>query len=288
MRTRKKISESNIFPDFDLFHEYQKIDTLLSETKTISVYNNFGKEIRNYFTIEEFLEYVCFNDWKLRGTFTSIAEMREGLGVSKDEITEAEINENQVLDFLQYALNCINRVNCSVKNSSRSPYSDDTIPMMIWNNIEKLVERLKCVIKCIDDEFFIVYGNVMAEVVSVSNKNLSESIMEYLMIDNRGDLKRKAEILCTLYKALEGYADVFKGTTYKGLFEDTKLLFNKSGVRHNVDKDSIACATFLQMDTEQLEGWYDRMFNMFLSCMEIGKYLNYKSEVDNIKRGIID
>lgn len=110
--------------------------------------------------------------------------------------------------------------------------------------------------------------------------------MEYIQIDKRGDLKRKEEILCTLYKKLELCADRFKGKKYKNLYDDTKLLFNKSGVRHNVEKDSIACTTFLTMDKEEQVKWYDKIFDMFLSCMEIYKYLNNKADIDNIKRGI--
>ena len=85
---------------------------------------------------------------------------------------------------------------------------------------------------------------------------------------------------------MESCAETFKGTTYKNLYDDTKLLFNKSGVRHNVEKDSIACATFLTMDKEELEKWYDKIFDMFLSCMEIYKYLSNKVDIDNIKKGI--
>lgn len=51
-----------------------------------------------------------------------------------------------------------------------------------------------------------------------------------------------------------------------------------------MEKDSIACATFLTMDKEELEKWYDKIFDMFLSCMEISKYLSNKVDIDNIKK----
>lgn len=285
---RKRISEQNKFPEFDLYNEYRKIDVLLSETKSVNMYNKYGRLLTNYFTIEEYIDYVCFNDWNLRGTFTSITEMRQGLGIQKGAIHINNVTENHVLDFLQYALNCVYRAQQSMKHSSESLFSDDTLPTMIWDNVEKLTSKLNCTIKFDkkNQEFFIVYNNVMAEIVSNAHKDIAGSILEYIQIDNRGDLKRKGEILCTLYKRLEACSEQFKGTTYKNVFDDTKLLFNKSGVRHNVDKDSIACATFLQMDNVELEKWYDRIFDMFLSCMEISRYLDFKSDVDNIKRGI--
>lgn len=287
---RKRISEQNTFPNFDLYNEYRKIDVLLSETKTVNLYNRYGRLLPNYFTIEEYIEFMCFNNWNLRGTFTSINEMRKGLGIQKGAIRFDNVIEDQVLDFLQYALNCVHRASKSMTHATKSLFSDDTLPTMIRENIEMLVSKLNCTIKYDkkNQEFFVVYNNVMAEVVAKHQGDIAGSVFDYIQIDNRGDLKRKAEILCTLYKRLEACAEQYKGTSYKNIFDDTKLLFNKSGVRHNVDKDSIACATFLQMDNDELEKWYDRIFDMFLSCMEISRYLEIKSDVDNIKRGISD
>lgn len=285
---RKRISERNNFPDFDLYNEYSKIDMLLSEKKVIGVYNKHDKFIPDYFTLEEYIQYVCFNDWNLRGTFISIQEMRSGLGIAKESLIRGKIDENIVLDFLQYALNCVYRVSYSMKNAKKSLFSDDTIITMLWENIEKLIDKLNCVPKFDKDqkEVFIMYKNATVTVVANECTDIEDSVTEYVLIDNRGDLKRKAEILCTLYKKLEAYSDLFKGTTYKNMYEDTKLLFNKSGVRHNVEKDRIACATFMAMNDSKLENWYDKIFNMFLSCVVIAKYLDDKKEIDDIKRGI--
>lgn len=286
---RKRISERNNFPDFDLYNEYLKIDVLLSEVKTVGIYNKYGKFIPDYFTLEEYIQYVCFNNWNLRGTFISIEEMRSGLGIAKESMVRDKIDENQVLDFLQYALNCVYRVSYSMKRAKESLFSDDTILTMLSENIEKLIDKLNCAPKFDKDkkEVFVMYKNVTATVVANECIDIKDSIMEYVLIDNRGDLKRKAEILCTLYKKLEIYSDLFKGTTYKNMYDDTKLLFNKSGVRHNVEKDKIACATFLAMNDQELERWYDKIFNMFLSCVIIAKYLDDKKEIEDIKRGIV-
>lgn len=62
---RKRISEQNFFPNFDLYTEYYKIEVLISEKKILGVYNKFGKFIHDYFTLEEYIEYICFNDWNL-------------------------------------------------------------------------------------------------------------------------------------------------------------------------------------------------------------------------------
>ena len=67
MRTR--ISQSNIFPDFDLFTEYQKIEHLISEEQVIGTYNQFGSALPPRYTIEEYINQFYFKNWSLRGTY---------------------------------------------------------------------------------------------------------------------------------------------------------------------------------------------------------------------------
>ena len=285
---RIRISEQNIFPDFDLYTEYSKIDALLSEEKLVGVYNKFGRRIDNYMTLEEYIQYLCFNDWNLRGTFTSITEMRYALGITKGTITPENITEEKVLDFLQYAINCAHRITGTIKKSKVSMLSDDTIMLVLWDNIKLLVEKLNCSIELEPktQEMFIVYKNSTASAVQKNFPNIKDTISEYTRIDNRKDLKRKGELLCTLYKEMESIKDKFKGTTYFNLYENNAFLFNKSGIRHWVENDKIAEATFLKMDNTELEMWYDKTFDLFLSCMVISKYLDSKKEIEEIKKTV--
>ena len=71
---RVKISEKNIFPTFDLYYEYEKIEKAFSQKPIIY------RSGDNY-NIEAFLNKFCFLDWNLRGTFFTVYEMREALGI---------------------------------------------------------------------------------------------------------------------------------------------------------------------------------------------------------------
>ena len=68
---RRRISEQNIFPEFDLYSEYRKIEKLLSEEKIVGVFHGPYKVYDNQFTLEEYIQAECFNNWNLRGTFLS-------------------------------------------------------------------------------------------------------------------------------------------------------------------------------------------------------------------------
>ena len=75
---RTKISEKIVFPDFDLFSEYQKIEHLLSEAYVIGHDHMHGRA-QPQFTIEQYINGCCFLNWNLRGTFMSIKEMLDSL-----------------------------------------------------------------------------------------------------------------------------------------------------------------------------------------------------------------
>ena len=284
MRTR--ISQSNIFPDFDLFTEYQKIEHLISEEQVIGTYNQFGSALPPRFTIEEYINQFYFKNWSLRGTFLSVDEMRKGLGIEKRLFTPESINEDMVLDFIQYAANINMRATMTIGRCSAAYISDENHLTVVVQNMSHLLNQLGA--HFLTDkkthEVCIAYKDDLSAVVGNNCPEIEHSIVEYKKIDNRGDLRRKGEILCTLFKRLEADETKFKGTTYKNLCDDTTFLFNKIGARHWVEKDKIASKTFMKMTPEELEMWYDKTYDLFLSCMVVSRYLDSKKAIDSIKR----
>lgn len=280
---RKRISEQNVFPEFNLYQEYRKIEKYLSEVKTID-------GIEADYTYEEYFNRFCFKKWNLRGTFFDVYEMRRMLGISKKSISYIDLTDEQLLDFLQYALNILFMVFENVYNNSRyNFYNIETFDMVIAN-IDYLLERFNC--KVSEDEktkeVFLEYRDDIAAVVGSDYPEIHVSISEYKRIDICGNLTRKSEILCTLYKTLESIEHALKANNFSKIYEDTKFLFNKSGIRHCVEDDKIACETFLKMNENELEEWYDKTFDMFLTCMVLAKYTESIQDIRNLKRVIGD
>lgn len=285
---RKKISEKNIYPQFDLFNEYEKIEFLLSENKVIGQLDRWGGRKMPVLTMEDYINQVVFSDWNLRGTFLSINEMREGLEIDKNELLSPDINEEKILDFLQYAINCTIRVEATIKKFDALYIADKNYTKLLSDNIRALLTRLKATFELDKktNEIFVAYQDDLSVVVAENNPQISDSLSEYNRIDNRGDLKRKGEILCTLFKSLEPIEKKFKGTEYASLASDTTFLFNKIGARHWVENDKIASVTFLKMTPDELEKWYDKTYTMFISCMVTSAYLDIKPEIKQIKQAV--
>ena len=239
-----------------------------------------------YFTLEEYVNQLYFTGWNLRGTFLSIDEMRDGLGITKEIFESERIIEDTALDFCQYAANINMRVKDTISKCRIAYIRDENYLKMIDDNLTFLLERLGAhfMIDPKTREIFIVYNDELSSVVASDFPEIKHSLAEYKKIDNRGDLKRKGEILCTLFKRLEMEEAKLKGTSYKGLCENTTFLFNTIGARHWVEEDKVASKTFMLMSPAELEKWYDKTFDMFLSCMVISRYLAIKGEIEAIRR----
>ena len=128
-----------------------------------------------------------------------------------------------------------------------------------------------------------VYKDDVASAVSEQREDLKASITEYLKIDNRNDLGRKGEILCTLAKKLEPHEKDLNNSKFKQLCSDTTFLLNNIGARHSLNPENKIKAQFLTMEDEAVEQWYDRTFQMFLACVAVIPYLEYENDIKALK-----
>ena len=137
-------------------------------------------------------------------------------------------------------------------------------------------------------EIYVVYQDELSAEVSQQNPDVEISLTDYHRIDNRGDLQRKGEILCTLSKQLEAVEAQVKGTEFYSIYNDATFLLNKIGARHWTGKDKLANATFMKMEPEELEEWYDMAFDLVVSCLAVIPYLAVKDKIKEIKKAGAD
>lgn len=282
---RKRISERNILPNFELLPEYIKIEYLFSENKCVGTYNRFGRVLEPEFTFEQYLNDLAFTGWNLRGTAISFYNMRDELNLNKEKIVK-DFTSDIFIDFIELCLNCMYRIEKTIDMHDNVYLSDRALINVIFDNCREVLFKLGYGIDLDKktDEIYVYAINNTASAVAENNEDIADSLIEYRRHDMKGNLKRKGEVLCTLFKKLESVEKKFKGTTYEKLVSDTTFLFNKTGVRHWVEQDKIASKTFEKMDQDVLESWYDKTYDLFLSCMVISSYLDIKKEIEEIKR----
>ena len=75
---RVKISDKNIFPSFSIRNEYIKLQSLFEDETVFGRTYEYADNDDPSMSYEYCLQYMFLN-WKLRGTFTSLDEMKAQL-----------------------------------------------------------------------------------------------------------------------------------------------------------------------------------------------------------------
>lgn len=278
---RKRITDNNIFPVFSLKNEYEKIQGLLHFPRVIEAYDDLRLDY-GYYSIDDALR-ILFLEWNLRGTFTSVDEMRGALGIGKS-LEVIPITEEIMLDYIQFVLNAVRFVSDRIKNNNSLRIENESVFNSINSNCQFLLKKLGAETCEEEGEIFIVYCGDVATAVSNEHKNCAASITEYQKIDNRGDYNRKAEILCTLSKKLEPYESQIKSPLFDRLCNDTKFLLNKLA-RHEQYKDDPVSRIFREMSVNEKEQWCDKAFQLFLGCMAVVPCAEIMRDINALKKG---
>lgn len=277
---RTKISERNVFPNFSIKREYDKLNDLFLDSNAFSILS-YSTNRRKKFSHFELLRN-SFRQWELRGSATYLEEMMVSLQISEEDFAN-DASADRMLDYIQFLFNAISFLEYNIlKTSYNVRHEDVFIGKSIIENCYYLLDKLDAEIKREHSEWFVVYKKDLGAAISIQHPELKVSIVEYLKIDNRNDLKRKSEILCSLAKDLEAHKESL--STSGQLYNDTKFLLNKSGIRHDLNPNDKQEAHFLAMNEQERIKWCDRTFEMVLACMAELPYLEYRDEIEKMRK----
>ena len=93
-------------------------------------------------------------------------------------------------------------------NSDRVYISDRNLLTIIQDNCKSILEKANytCGIDEKTYEVYVYAENNVAIAVAEIYEDIADSTIEYRRHDMKGDLRRKGEVLCTLFKKLESVA----------------------------------------------------------------------------------
>ena len=273
---RFPLSKRDPFPYFDLKEEYEKINQLFHDKDAFSVQSRNSLQ-RDYYSYYDVLDEF-FLQWHLRKACTSVEEMLYKLHISESN----KITEGLFLDYVQFVMNAVEYVKEIVIRLPFDIHRDNySIGNAIKDNCFFVLNKLNAEAKSINLEWCVVFKNDVATTVSIQSQELAPSIIEYLKIENRDNLERKAQILCSLYKQLEPQKKQLKDNGFDKLVSHTSFLLNEAGIRHALIPGK-SNSIFLSMSRQDLIKWYDRAFEMFLACMAVLPYSRYRKEVESL------
>ena len=101
----------------------------------------------------------------------------------------------------------------------------------------------------------------------------------------KGDLDKKRKILASL----GGYVEptlksrVLQNSGYKQLESDIGFVLNNFNIRHNNKTGAKAQDYIISCSDKELEGWYDKAYNMLVAVIIINEHISVQQELAEIK-----
>lgn len=268
---RKNIFE--ILDDkYDIKVEINKIDTLFSNA-LLYVTNNMTFQPQQG-NIEAVVGEFLFYNWKQRGTCLNCQEMRSKLDIDleKNDITS-------ILIRLEYYLNIINLANTKLGYSNFQKTQQFVI---LEDNIKILLDHLNYEILIIEKEekvLLVPKSPAATSVAEISTTETATAILMYNHTSLKGDLSQKQSLLLKIYleyeKLLKNGIDGFSE-----YFDKTRGLINKLNIKHNNKKE------IENLDNEQLEEWYDELYQLLLFCVLIKDNKERKDKAEKFLKSL--
>lgn len=250
----------------DISKEYSTLYSLIYDKQVA-----FGKYKSFYDEISEEFLYVSF-----RGTAISLEDFEE-----KHNIYFSESPNDFSLDY--FILFCEYWYNMSKQFYWNCNYMfSNTSPSFIIGQIDTIIEELN--FKQINKDNFVLFvpkDNAAIEVSEVVSENSFETLF-YNHYSLKGDLNSKRELLIKFASYLEPRRRKLNSINSK-LESDLFQLFNKLHIRHNnknINDPGHYVEFVADMNNEELEKWYDEVYQMYLLAILELEHLERKKELN--------
>ncbi|MCL2888146.1 MAG: hypothetical protein FWF35_02410 [Elusimicrobia bacterium] len=260
---RKNIFET-LEDNYNIKEEINNISFLFDSALIIS-YTEISTN-RDFYSesIEEFVTDYLFHKWESRKTCLSCKHMRKILKI--DELKKSS-DFNDISFCLEYYLNILQLFLRNYKSIGEYFNLSNNLTIL-YENINTLMEHINYQIVDIKNEerVLIVPKNPASTAAAeVSSKQTGIAILKYHHALLKGNLNGKRNLLAEI--ALE-YEPILNSP--KDLFSKTRALLNNLNIRHNNAEGKNA-----QVLPQNLEEWYDDLYDMLLLC---------KLENENVSR----
>lgn len=265
---------------YDIDEEMEKI-TALFFGKLFSFTNhlNIHQEI---LSIEDIIEKILFRSslpvfvrWKQRGSCLNCDEMRKKLRIPRTKSLDDKIVT------LEYILNIIDLFQKYVDISPTSNFVCSPKYALLLQNITLLLDHLNYEEHYFEDEekaILIPKNPAATAVAELSSEDTAFAILMYHHGSLKGQIEAKKDILRRIAKEYEALLD--KGINgFSDYFEKARGLLNNLDIRHNNRSGKNKNPLIESLSAEELEKWYDKLYQLLLFCVLIEDNIKRKNDV---------
>jgi hypothetical protein len=229
-----------------------------------------------------------FYSWKGRGTCTSCANMRQELGIDKIE-NKSTRTVDEIVVCLEYYDN-ISRLYVKKVLPELNEYEYQTLPEanVLKSNIDTLLNHLnmeEIYIKKYDAIIIVPKNPAATAVAEISSEDTAMAILMYHHASLKGQLEEKRKLLLTIAREYEPLLN--KGIDgFKPYFDNARNMLNNVHLRHNNKEGKDKIEKIAQMPDEELENWYDELYQLLLFCVLIKDNKERKDKMTEFLKGL--
>lgn len=224
----------------------------------------------NHYSVFKFVDEFCFRDWKYRSRYMNVDDFLEALEFPV-LVEDAKTNVDAHLTLIELIYNFWNLAhNMFDVKEFKGVLRWYGNFFQIKDMMDEILEEYNHVVYTNEDkDYFIVVENkpeVTAAAEIMPTTTLAFDVIKYNHRSLHGDIDAKKSILVKLGSELEPKRRTLQSINRK-LSEDIFFMLNNVNVRHNNCSlaDSAKYKEYVaNMEPEQLEAWYDELYQMML------------------------
>ena len=277
--TRKNIFEI-LEEKYDIEEEIRKISNLFNSMKFMKTNPlNFQSEL---YTIEKLVDDV-FSHWKQRGSCLNCAEMKDKL-----HLMQNFSDFDNIINTLEYYSNILYIVEYKIDKLVNLPLRGCSEYRMLLENIDILIDQLHYKKQIFEDEEKVILvpkAPAATAVAEISSKDVAFAILKYHHASLKGQIEEKRKLLLSIANEYEPLLNK-PIAGFKEYFDKATNMLNNMNIRHNNKSGKNKKELIAQMGDDELESWYDELYQLLLFCVLIKDNKERKDKVDELLKRI--
>ena len=220
---------------------------------------------------------------QLRQTFLSVDDLLKGIGLSEEVSYWKDWK-----DLFLYSELLLNLIDSTKVYFDKDDNAKENAQQII-SNIKVILEKTNHEWKQIEKGYIIVDKNPATteaiECLEEKDAELALKMIEYNRVLLKGNLDRKREILASMAGYVEPMKNLFSGTIYFSLYNDSRNMANKLNIRHNNTGIDTLPEYAKEWSEKEFEEWYDNAYHTLLMVILAKKQLEITQNFNKLKSG---
>lgn len=285
------MARKNIFEileeKYDIAFELSRISHLFSSSLINYKYEIGFRQIKNEnYTIEDMVSKI-FYDWKSRGTCINCEDMKEYIGINEIESKKTK-DLDEVLLCLEYYINIRYLFLNKMFPNLAKGYRVSSNFQLLNDNINILLDHInyeKVIFKEEEKVILVPKDPAATAVAEISSKDVAFAILKYHHASLKGQVEEKRKLLRSIANEYEPLLNKpIDG--FKEYFDKATNMLNNMNIRHNNKSGKNKKELVAQMSDEELESWYDELYQLLLFCVLVKDNRDRKDKVDELLKRI--